>query len=528
MVAGRYFQRAQWFLGQMRLVLAFTCACALALASTGAASAAPAPGDVDLSFGNRGYVGGDVYPALAGTSMAVGPQGETFVLEPRMDPSCSGGGFCRVDLTVARFNRDGSRDPAFGAESKLSLYQVPYWRSEIAVTPDGKPVVAAISEAVLEKVGPGGATVSPLGKRSVVVARFGTDGLPDPSFGSFAGTATTGLDDTSGNTPALAVLPDGRVMVAAEANPESNPGSLAMSRLLPSGRLDPSFGEEGELLVALGTQSRPAGIAVRESSLVGSFDIGLSECCKGEGGLANGLTFARFLPNGGFDGSLAGDGSSLLARGQPSQLESIAAAGGGKLYAAIEEESRGSVLVRMLPGGALDASFGKGGEVALGLELGITGLVQIVPDNQGGVVGVSGKGAGVSVFRLRANGTPDRSFGAGRRVPLFDAGINMATSGVGLQPDGRIVVLGEWGAGTKGFYLARLAGGASKARCLGRRATIVGTRGRDDIVGTAGRDVIAALAGADRVRGLGSEDRICGGKGRDKLFGGRGRDKVRQ
>lgn len=510
----------------MRLALTSSiAACALAFATS--AAAAPAPGDVDLSFGNRGYVGGDVYPSLGATAMAVGPQGETFVLEPRVDPGCTSGGFCRIELTVAKFSRDGVRDTTFATDPGLVIYGSPYLRGEIAVGADGRPVIAAVEQSVLFEVGPGGTQVKPGTSRSVLVARLDAGGDLDASFG-LGGRVVDRIESPSGTPPALAVLPDGRIVVAAEASSGGAPGALVLARYLYSGSLDPSFGDKGKLTTRLGTQSRPAGIAVRESAAAGSFEIGLSECCKGEGGTANALTFGRFLPDGGFDGSLAGDGSSVLARGQPSLLRSLAPAGGGKLYAAVEEESRGSVIVRLTPGGFPDPSFGKGGEVALGPELGVTGIVQVAPDSRGGVVGVAGQGSGVEVLRLRANGTPDRTFAAGKPVSIYVDGVNARSTGFGFQPDGRIVVLGEWGAGTKAFLLARLAGGTSKARCLGKKATVVGTRGKDNIRGTGGRDVIAALGGADKVRGVGGEDLICGGAGRDKLFGGAGVDKVRQ
>jgi Ca2+-binding RTX toxin-like protein len=57
-------------------------------------------------------------------------------------------------------------------------------------------------------------------------------------------------------------------------------------------------------------------------------------------------------------------------------------------------------------------------------------------------------------------------------------------------------------------------------RCLGRRATIVGTARADLIRGTARADVIAGLGGGDVIKGLGGGDSICGGNGSDKLIGG--------
>lgn len=56
---------------------------------------------------------------------------------------------------------------------------------------------------------------------------------------------------------------------------------------------------------------------------------------------------------------------------------------------------------------------------------------------------------------------------------------------------------------------------AREFRCMGRRATIVGTKGADRLVGSRGRDVIVGRGGNDTIVGRGSKDRICAGKGKD-------------
>ncbi len=63
---------------------------------------------------------------------------------------------------------------------------------------------------------------------------------------------------------------------------------------------------------------------------------------------------------------------------------------------------------------------------------------------------------------------------------------------------------------------------AARPKCLGVRATIIGTAGADVIRGTAGDDVIVGLGGNDILKGLGGDDDICGGPGNDRLVGGAG------
>ncbi|MGQ0625964.1 MAG: hypothetical protein ACT4PP_15120 [Sporichthyaceae bacterium] len=68
--------------------------------------------------------------------------------------------------------------------------------------------------------------------------------------------------------------------------------------------------------------------------------------------------------------------------------------------------------------------------------------------------------------------------------------------------------------------------GKPNARCLGERATLVGTPDRDRLIGTPGRDVIAGLGGNDVIRGRGGNDLLCGGRGRDDVNGGPGKDRI--
>ena len=63
-------------------------------------------------------------------------------------------------------------------------------------------------------------------------------------------------------------------------------------------------------------------------------------------------------------------------------------------------------------------------------------------------------------------------------------------------------------------------------KCLGKRATVVGSNRSQTLRGTAGADVIVGLGGADTIKGLDGADKVCGGGGNDTLIGGPGRDQL--
>ena len=62
--------------------------------------------------------------------------------------------------------------------------------------------------------------------------------------------------------------------------------------------------------------------------------------------------------------------------------------------------------------------------------------------------------------------------------------------------------------------------------CAGKRATRVGSAGKDDLKGTKGADVIVALGGDDTIKALAGNDLVCAGRGRDSVRGGRGKDRL--
>jgi uncharacterized delta-60 repeat protein len=495
---------------RLALGLAVLCGCLLGPAALAAASVAP--GDLDPSFGQGGIVAGTAFTSESSAEIAIGPEDETYVLEPGA-ANCLPTGSCDVTLKLSRYDRDGARDPSFGAASTLAVKQITYQHNALAVGPDGRPVVAAIDD------------------RGLLVARFGRDGPLDPTFGQL-GTVRPSTLEARGTPPVVAVQADGKIVVGFEAletreSSTSEPvGHLILVRLLANGSPDPGFGVGGVARID-GNQTRPNALSLRAS---GGFDIGLSQCCHGEGGVGLTVEVDRLTTAGALDPSLLGGGRNPLTRPRPSSIDAIAPGPGNRLYVAIGDERLGPVILRLLPNGALNTGFAGHGQIALGRKMEfISGVAQLAVDRAGRLAGVGGAGAGAHAFRLRPDGRPDRTFGAGKAVLIPNRGVNVGTPGFGLQSGGRMVAITESGFGaSKAYQLDGLNAGSSRVRCLGKLATIVGTAAEEKIVGTQGRDVIAAMGGADTVRGMGGDDLICGGKGRDRIFGGAGHNRVRQ
>jgi uncharacterized delta-60 repeat protein len=199
-------------------------------------------GSLDPTFG----IGGVVRAALgSGPSGEQDAEARELALQPDGkivvggDASNSSG---HGELLVARFNRDGSLDPAF-ASGGWGLSSAAALATAIALQSDGKVVASGYHYAT--------------GGSEVLLTRFNADGSIDSSFAS-AGTLATqlGVGCSACASPqseinALAVQPDGKILGAGFADDAENRDSLVI-RLNGDGSFDPAFGTGGEVLDEMG------------------------------------------------------------------------------------------------------------------------------------------------------------------------------------------------------------------------------------------------------------------------------------
>jgi uncharacterized delta-60 repeat protein len=481
-----------------------------------ASLATAAPADLDRTFGQRGFAG--ISPALAVPQgnervidMAIGPQDEILVLSEACPQSLE------CQLAVTRYSQDGFRDFAYGSggRSVISVRQSSVEgpaaaRASIAADANGNVVVATSNEG------------------NLALFRFDSRGAPDPGFGQ-AGRVIVDLGENEAATE-VAVQADGNIVVAGRLTrgaPAGGDADLILARYLPNGSADPGFGQGGSIVTNLLPDDLPVALAIAGD---GRIVVGVDECCSGRGR----AVVARFLQNGALDGGF----SSQVGLGAAS-LNAFVPLANGKLYVIGDKPATGrrgssSFIARLLENGRPDRKFGREGSISLGSSAG--SVNQAAVDDSGRLVlggNVNGgRGTSLWVMRRLRNGRPDRTF-AGGWQQRFALGGTTQVDALAVQESGRIVLLGE---GAECFrscsawhpVLMRFRGGDSAVRCMGRKATIVGTRRADALNGTGHRDVIAALAGNDHVKGRGGNDLICGGAGHDRIDGGPGRNRIAQ
>lgn len=283
-------------------------------------------------------------------------------------------------------------------------------------------------------------------------AALARPGDPDPSFAG-DGVADIGGDDAWG----LAIQADGRIAVAGDQFCGEFGREAGAARLLADGTLDPTFGSGG-------IACHDSGYYIYEEA----WDAALQPDGKlvlaghwSDASRGHDHRLVRLLPDGSLDPSFgAGGRASANVTGFRDMAFGVALQADGKIVVAGYGGSTNDPLVaRYNPDGTLDASFGSAGAVQTAVD-GVFTDVVIQPDGKIVAVGSqSGGGQSLLAVRLLPSGVQDQSFGSGGIATVETAGERYGGAGVALQPDGKILVAGsdQHPAGGRAFAAYRLS-----------------------------------------------------------------------
>jgi uncharacterized delta-60 repeat protein len=488
------------------------CCC---LFGSAVSSAAAAPADVDRTFGQEGVarVQSEQGVYVSPEDMKVAPSGEIYVLRSALRCSVSP---CPGEQLVSRFTPGGLLDSTFGFAGVRGVFSSddgfhPSRNGSLAVAPDGRIVVGSTDEGDL------------------VLARLNPDGSPDTSFGK-AGVAKIHLSAPVDRVR-LAVQADGGIVVGAEPLSGYGGDAVLVARYTAQGAPDPSFRDGNPLITSLGSGLGGLALSGAETVIAGP------RCCGTEG---RAIHLARIDENGAFDNDFGRQGESFVddVTDRAGVGALIVLPSGGIYVVGSGRSDKGDAFVMKLrAAGTLDPKFGRRGIAYLrhsflnvsGAEVDRAGRLLIAGSAPEGTQRGPAYGPRrFALLRLLSSGRRDPTFAGGSLIRLASLEASR-TVAVGLRQGRQLVALTSGGQCTRTCesptaLLVRFLGGTSGSRCMGHRATIVGTRHGEKLVGTRHRDVIAALAGNDRVLGRGGNDLICGGRGDDRLIGGNGLD----
>lgn len=266
-------------------------------------------------------------------------------------------------------------------------------------------------------------------------------GVLDPAFG--AGGRVEVLIARSAAAEALALMSDGRIVTVGWAQNSVYDAGFAAARLLPDGALDPSFSGDGVTRVGFGSEAWATDVVVQPSGKVvmtGSVYVPGAEPGYGTTKVA----LARLLPDGRLDPRFSGDGKVLTGFSGDATATAIVRQPDSRFVVAGEVRTpdyrQRLMLVRYLPNGLLDGSFGTGGKV---VGRGAATDVEVLPDGKIVVTGTWGDE--LMLARYLPDGTIDRSFGVEGITTTPSTFANFGqihANDVIVLPSGHLVVVG--------------------------------------------------------------------------------------
>ena len=391
---------------------------------------------LDSSFDGDGKVTTSLGPA---NSMVIQPDGKIVV---------TGGEY---NVRLARFNGDGSLDPSFGEEGKVTAdFGGSGGLTTVALQPDGKILVTGWYRGSARK--------------DILLARFNSDGSLDAAFGE-GGKVTTdfpqlfGDSDDQGNS--LLVLPDGKILVGGY-----NRSEFALVRYHPDGSLDPTFGNAGRVSTQV-TELYPNSIvslALQPDGKIVAAGFGESMDVL-TGSYHYDFALARYHGDGSLDTTFGSGGKVATDLGGTDYAYDLVIQPDGKLVVAgvrwtksvylgqgeWYETFSDFALVRYNRDGTLDTTFHGDGKVITDFG-GVSDVGQDVvlqPDGRLIVAGWTYNGLNDDFLAARytANGSLDTTFNTvGSVITDFNQSNDWGTAAA-LQPDGKLVVAGHANGG---------------------------------------------------------------------------------
>jgi len=298
-------------------------------------------------------------------------------------------------------------------------------------------------------------------QQDFLLIRYHGDGSLDASFG-VNGVVTTDLGATLEAVYAIRLQPDGRVVAAGFSRVGLGDANFALARYNADGSLDTGFGNCGTVITSFTNSDDVADAVVIQPD-------GKIVAAGSTGGPAPDFGLARYRADGTLDATFDDDGKVVTDfTGGADIIYGLTLQPDGRIVAAGfceqgGERGRDFALARYHADGALDPAFGNGGLAATDFgsttEFG-TGIA-VQRDGRIVVAGASdrpGTRYDFTVARYLPDGTLDAEFGAGGWVSTdFLLSGNDVGQAVALQPDGKIVA-GGWAYGgprLHDFALAR-------------------------------------------------------------------------
>jgi uncharacterized delta-60 repeat protein len=278
---------------------------------------------------------------------------EAFAVAIQADGKIVAGGSAAisgVDFALARYNPDGSLDPTFDGDGKVTT-DYGFGSSQVkalAIQADGKIVAAGYGSST---------------GFDFFLARYNLNGSLDPTFGGGDGKVTfLGFGSNNNQANGVAIQADAKIVASGCTSCSSSAGNFALVRLNPNGSHDGTFDGEGLVRTDfMSGEDQANGVAIQADGKI---------VVAGFASVSFDKTFAlaRYNVDGSLDPSFDGDGRATTQFGSGDRAGEVAIQRDGKIVAAgvacafcFAGSDFG--LARYNPDGSLDSTFSGDGKV---------------------------------------------------------------------------------------------------------------------------------------------------------------------
>ena len=373
------------------------------------------PSGLDTTFGSDGRVSTPVGDIGQGEGVVIQPDGGIVTAGSRQIGLLS-------DFALTRHNPDGSLDTSFGTNgiAITDFGGADDKALDAALTPDGGIVAVGSAD-------PGG-----LVKADFAIARYNPDGTLNTTFGT-GGIVTTDIRGDADQAEAVAVQPDGKIVVAGHAATVAGQiTDFALARYNPDGTLDQGFGNHGIVTTDIGGDDVAVALGIQADGRI-----------VAAGSAGEHIALARYMPDGSLDPTFGTGGTTVnpgfgevkgLALTPTGGILLAGDSGGDFLLAAYRADGTPNLGFGNL--GSVTTDFGGGGAFAENLVVDAQGRIILVGRTLSPTI------LDMALARYNPDGTLDTSFANHGTLTADFHGRGEFGQDLALDSAGRIVAAG--------------------------------------------------------------------------------------
>jgi uncharacterized delta-60 repeat protein len=392
---------------------------------------AQASGTLDATFGTNGRITSTGVSQNYGEDIIVQPDGKIVIVVAS---------FRSTDTSftqLVRYNANGTLDNTFGTAGKVkTAIETGFTAGSITLQTDGKIIAVGANS----------------------LARYKSNGSLDSTFNRNGTVTTQFVPNKEGVVGNATLQSDGKILVGGSVTNNATTGSRSMliARYNTNGSLDSTFATKGIAIQTFGIdkQQEINSIAVQADNKIlacGLVIISQSPVWQSDLGLM------RYTTNGALDATFGTNGIVNIANFSPVSVKSLS---NGKILVAgtVFGTSSGLfVLYRFNANGSLDATFGTNGKITTAFTTQVY-VYDMLVQKDGKIVLLSlsdyyGANPTIVFARYSSDGVLDNIFGTNGKslIPAILPG--EIYKKLSIQSDGKLLSVGWTLSGTNANYL---------------------------------------------------------------------------